>query len=150
MSRILSLPLIVALAGFAPADDAKKDVKKELQSLQGTWKVTALTYNGEDSLKQAPNLEFVIKDDIITVQGDDAVQKEYAKLQLVLDPAAKPKLVDFKVVGGTQKDASLEGIYELKDDELTFCVKVLGKERPTKFESPAGQSVALVVVKKQK
>jgi uncharacterized protein (TIGR03067 family) len=141
---------MLALVSPTPADDAKKEVKKDLDRLQGTWTVMALTYNGEDSAAKVPNLQFKIEGDVLAVVGNDEVKKEYAKMQLVLDPATKPKLLDFKVTGGTQKDATIEGIYELKDDELTICAKVLGKDRPTKFESPAGQSVALLVLKREK
>jgi uncharacterized protein (TIGR03067 family) len=62
----------------------------------------------------------------------------------------KPKAIDLVVGEGTQKDAAIEGIYEWKDDELTLCAKVLGKERPTTFASPDGGSVVLLVLKRDK
>jgi uncharacterized protein (TIGR03067 family) len=59
-------------------------------------------------------------------------------------------LCDLTVSIGTQKDAKMEGIYEVKGDEFKLCVKVFGNDRPTTFDSPEGSSVALVVFKKEK
>ena len=38
-----------------------------------------------------------------------------------------------------KKDSVLEGIYEIKGDELRICTKVLGKDRPLKVQSPPGR-----------
>ena len=87
----------------------------------------------------------------MTVEGDGKVRKEYAKLALKLDPTTTPKCVDMTVAGGIQKDVVMEGIYELKGDELRLCIKVLGnKERPGEFTSPDGASIVLLKLKRQK
>ena len=54
------------------------------------------------------------------------------------------------IAAGVQKDAVLEGIYQIKDDELTICAKVFGMERPTEFVSKEGSSTVLLVLKKEK
>ncbi len=152
MRRLLCLAFALTATTLAPADEAKETVKKDLDRLQGAWTATALTFNGADFLAngKAAGFRFAFKGDEVVVEGNDAVQKEYARLKLKLDPAAAPRLVDLTVTGGVQKDAVLEGIYELKDDELKLCVRVFGKDRPTEFASPAGASIALVVLKRDK
>jgi uncharacterized protein (TIGR03067 family) len=138
--------LLGLLSGSQAADEASK---KELANLEGTWVVELLEYNGQN-VTERYKMSFVFKGQTVTVEGNKAVQKEYARLGLKLDPTTTPKCVDIGVVGGVQKDAQLEGIYELKDDELKLCVKVIGKDRPTKFESPSGESIALLKLKRQK
>ena len=137
-------------AGFLPTVAAEPDpAAKDRKALQGEWAVEALEYNGKD-YKDKYHISFACKDDVLTVQGDGAVRKEYAKLTFTLDPSTTPKIVDLTVAGGVQKDAKLEGIYELKGDELRLCVKVFGSDRPTEFKSPAGASIALLTLKRKK
>jgi uncharacterized protein (TIGR03067 family) len=142
--------LLAAVAwGLLAADDPKTDTKKELAKIQGTWTTTTLKYNGKD-LTEKYKLTLVFKGDQVSVEGNDEVKMDYAKAAIKLDPSTSPRCLDIKVVGGNQKDADLEGIYEIKGDQLTLCVKVLGKERPTEFASPDGSSIALLVLKRQK
>jgi uncharacterized protein (TIGR03067 family) len=146
----MRLACVCLLAGVAAGFAAEPDsVKKDLDALQGAWAVEGLEYNAKD-VKDTYKISFVVKGDVLIVEGDDKVRKEYAKLALKLDPSTTPKSVDLTVAGGVQKDAVLEGIYELKGDELRLCVKVFGKDRPTEFKSPDGGSVALLTLKRQK
>jgi uncharacterized protein (TIGR03067 family) len=140
---------VLLLAVVAPLRAEDDKVKKDLKALEGTWNVESLEYNGKD-IKDKYKLSFVFKGDQVTVEGDDKVKKEYATFKLKLDPTGMPKVMDLTVSGGVQKDAVLEGIYELKDDELKICVMVFGKDRPTEFKSPEGGSIALVTLKRQK
>lgn len=146
-----SLLLVVFTAGLLAADDAKDAAKKDSQRLQGTWVPTSVQYNGKD-LTDDNNGKFklIFKGDQATVEGSDEVKKEYAKLTIKLDPSTTPKCLDIVVSGGAQKDAVLEGIYELKDDALKICAKVIGKERPGQFASPEGSSIVLAVFKREK
>ncbi len=131
----------VLFIGAGGATDAKKETAK----FQGTWNLDALTYDGkEEKLK----FKIVFKGNEGTVQGNDKVQTEYAKIKFKLDPAASPKGFDITVTGGSQTDATMEGIYELKDDELRICAKVFGKGRPSEFKAPDGSATVLLVLKK--
>lgn len=141
--------LVVAglvLPTLAAEPDASR---KDVDALQGAWAVAGLEYNGKD-LKDKYKISFTVKGDVLTVEGDGEVRKEYAKLAFKLDPSTAPKCLDLTVAGGTQKDALLEGIYELKGDELRLCVRVLGKDRPGEFKSPEGSSIALLSLKKRR
>ena len=139
--------LFATLAGLlaADADAAKKDLAK----LQGSWSAVSIKYNGQE-FGEKLKLKFVFKNDQVSIEGDDEVKKEYPKVTLKIDPSTAPACLDIIVLAGVQKDAAMEGIYELKGDELRICVKVFGKERPAEFASADGSSIALVVLKRDK
>jgi uncharacterized protein (TIGR03067 family) len=143
--------LLFLVAGLLVTADAPTEAaKKELDQLQGTWTPVKLEYNGKDlSADGKSRFRFVFKGDQATVEGNDEVRKHYAKVTFKLDPSATPKWVDLTVAAGIQQDAVIEGIYELKDDTLTLCAKVFGKERPTEFASPDGSSIVLLVLKRE-
>jgi uncharacterized protein (TIGR03067 family) len=125
--------------------------EKEQDKLQGTWVPIKLVYNGKD-LTESDKVKFklVFKGDQITVTGSESVTKEYGKLSFKLDPSTMPRILDIKVKVGSQKDAVLEGIYELNKDELKLCASIFGMERPSKFEAPAGSSFAFAVLKRER
>jgi uncharacterized protein (TIGR03067 family) len=56
--------------------------------------------------------------------------------------------MDITIAAGSQTDATMEGIYELKDDELRICAKVFGKDRPSEFAAPEGSSIVLLTLKR--
>ena len=141
--------MVLAVALLVGADEAGDAGKKELKKFQGTWEMDKLEYNGKDESDKY-KFKLVVKGDQGTVVGNDRVRKEYARVTLKLDPGTTPRSVDMSVTAGSQKDNVIEGIYRLKGDELTICAKVVGKERPTRFESPEGDSIALVVFKREK
>jgi uncharacterized protein (TIGR03067 family) len=121
-----------------------------MKAFDGAWTTASLTYNGKDFLEGGkPRLRFVFKGGEAAIEGSDAVKKEYAKIKVKLDPATIPKSVDITVTGGVQLDAVIEGIYELKKDEIRICAKVFGNERPNEFASPAGSSIVLMVLKRE-
>jgi uncharacterized protein (TIGR03067 family) len=142
MNPGMSLFLILGVA----IGGAATDEKKELDKFKGAWEVSELTYNGKDhsSLK----LSLVFKDKEMVVEGNDRVKKEYARVAFKIDPATTPKLFDITILGGSQKDAAMEGIYEFKGDELRLCVKVQGNDRPAEFAAPEGSSTVLLVLKR--
>jgi uncharacterized protein (TIGR03067 family) len=148
--RMHALLVATALVLVA-ADDANDAAKKEQAKLDGTWTVSELLYNGKDMVAASKaDFKFTFKNGQATIEGNAKVKKEYAKINFKLDPSYNPKLADMTVADGVQKGAVIEGIYELKDDEFKICAKVLGKERPTKFESPEGTSIVLMTLKREK
>jgi uncharacterized protein (TIGR03067 family) len=141
----MRLSLIVATGLLLAADAPKETAKTEVKKVQGTWKTTSLKYNGEDvSIDGKGKIRLVFKGDIATVQAAASTKKEYGKVKFTFDPSTKPRSVDITVTSGVQKGEKMEGIYEIKGNKLKLCIKVLGAERPTKFESPSGESIALI------
>jgi uncharacterized protein (TIGR03067 family) len=146
----LKLLVVFAAALLVAADDKpNEEVKKDLAKLQGTWETVSLNYNGKDFPTEGKGrFRFVFKGDKATVTGNKAIQKEYAKISFKLDPSTMPRIVDLTVSDGSQLNAVMEGIYEIKGDEMRLCVKVFGKDRPLEFASPEGASIALLVMKR--
>ncbi len=135
--------LVIAILSLAAGDTA--DAKKELEKFAGTWESSELIYNGkEHKLK----FKIVFKGDQGVVQDNEKVTNEYARIKFQLDSAAKPRAMDITIVAGSQTDAKLEGIYELKGDELRICAKVFGNDRPTEFAAPDGSSIVLLTLKR--
>src|SRR5262245_3284918 len=101
---------LIALFTFGGGND---DAKKELEKFAGTWDVAGLTYDGKEH-----NLKFkiVFKGSEGVIEGNDKVTNEYSKIKIKLDPAMKPMRVDITIAGGSQTDATMKGIYELKDN----------------------------------
>jgi uncharacterized protein (TIGR03067 family) len=147
MRLALLAAALLAVAGDAPKDDA---AHKELDQFQGDWTAVSLQYNGKTYPDVAGRLRLTFKDNTATVSGDEEVQKAYGRVSLHLDPKPSPKAVDVTVTAGAQEDAAFPGIYELKGDDLTLCVRVLGMERPREFAAPDGSGAAVLVLKRQK
>ncbi len=145
------LGLLVALLAAGPVRPEGEEVKSELKKLQGAWVVAKLTYNGEEmDSEKLGKITLAIKGDQATVVAADRVKKEYARLKLTLDPRTTPKTIDMNVVLGSKKGETMEGIYEVRGDDLKICAKVIGSDRPTKFASPPGESIVLVELKRKK
>jgi uncharacterized protein (TIGR03067 family) len=145
-------PLLLILAGgLLPGVDAKEDAKKIMDQVQGSWTTTSLVFNGRDvSNEDYARLRFVFKGEEAVIEGSDQVKKEYARIGFKFDPSATPHLVDMTVKAGSQKDVVIEGIFEIKGDELKICARVIGNERPTDFTSADNSNVALIVLKREK
>lgn len=139
---LMSGVLVVSLAA------GDKPAKKEQEKLQGAWTVERLEFSGKD-LTDKYKLHVVIKGNRLSVEGDKEIQQDYAQFAFKIDPRTAPKCIDLTVSVGGQKGATLEGIYEVKGKELKICLQVFGTERPGEFKSPAGKSMALVLLKKK-
>jgi uncharacterized protein (TIGR03067 family) len=124
---------------------AGDDQKKELDRFAGTWTVDGLKYDGEEHKLK---FKIVFKGGEGKVEGNDKVSNEYAAIKFTIDPKTSPRSIDLVISGGSQTDAKMKGIYEFKDDELRFCVKVFGADRPKDFDAPDGSSTVLVVLKR--
>jgi len=124
------------------ADDAK--------SIQGKWSVENLEHDTEKLDDLAKVLKFAIDKDHLILAGSEVILKDYAKIRYKIDSTVTPTIIDLTVTEGDQKDTTMEGIYELKGDTLKLCIKVVGKERPSKFETSENSNTALIVLKREK
>jgi uncharacterized protein (TIGR03067 family) len=127
------------------------DAKKELKKLEGTWVTVSADLDGNSINELVKGLAFTVKGDAISITGSEEILKLYSKGTLKLYADTKPRSLDFKVGGGDNAGKVVEAIYEFtKDDELKMCANLLGKERPTAFESKEGTGNLLIVVKREK
>lgn len=121
----------------------KIDAKKELELLQGTWKV-ALEVDGKVQPAEKSPKEIIIAGNKLTGIGPDMTMR--------LDPTKKPKWVDltFKKMN---KAYPIRAIYEIDGNHLKICIplaakgKVFENKRPESFAT-AGKSVALFTAKR--
>ena len=152
MKRFLSILLVGTLfpVGFVYPQD--KAGKKEEKKLQGDWQIVRSEEDGQptaDFIVQ--NLKIAIKGNQITIKGVEDLMERFGKVTFTIDPSTKPKIMDFKVVAGKDKDNRHEGIYEWKGEQLRICLTTAnGGDRPNEFKTKAGSNRLLVVLKRSK
>lgn len=150
MRTILGLAVVSVLFPLGVALAQDEAVKKEAEKLQGTWEILS----SEEDDRPTPevivqNLKVVIKGNQLTLKGVEQLINQFGKVTLTIDPATMPKIIDFKVEAGMERDKTFEGIYTLKDDELKICASTRsGGNRPEEFKTQAGSNRLLVVLKR--
>jgi uncharacterized protein (TIGR03067 family) len=132
----------------------EETVKKELGRLQGHWVMVGREHMGKkataDELKRVKGV-MVIEGDKKTGWSDEMGKKvNVQEVTIKLDPTAKPKTVDKVVTKGIGKGETLLGIYNLDGDQLTICIAVGSKERPTEFAGKSNGHAMVVVYKRVK
>lgn len=120
--------LCIALVAPLRADEAT--AKKDLEQMQGTWKVVKFEREG----KLVP--EERIKDLRAVIEGDKFSfvdgKKRAETSTLTLDPSTKPASADLQTTGGQAKIT--RAIYKIEKDTMTICFMLDGKpERPKDF-----------------
>jgi uncharacterized protein (TIGR03067 family) len=138
--------LVLAAAVVAVAADAKDDAnKKDLDALQGSWKVQKLIRGGDEAPgKDSEKVVFLFEGNKVSID-EGRPKKETATFKL--DATKKPKAIDF--VPETKKE-SAEGVYDLDGDTLKLCFTRPGTARPKEVASEKGSETILVVLKRQK
>jgi uncharacterized protein (TIGR03067 family) len=144
MRRVQVLAVLV-VAFLVAADDPKKEIEK----LQGTWKLVSLEVDGKKATKGDIKKEqkMVVEGDKFSSTVDD---KHSFKGTFKLDASKKPKAVDAVVTEGEYKGKTLLGIYEVEGDTMRACYAPPGKERPTEFVSKEGSGTYLYAYKREK
>jgi uncharacterized protein (TIGR03067 family) len=135
------------VAGLLLAPDTKQDdAKKDKEALQGTWRAVTLEVAGM-SLPAKEGVLLVIEKDTAVMKIGDTV---HWRGTFKLDPAQKPKAIDFTLTEGDGKDKVELGIYEVSDDSLKWATSVPGgKTRPNEFSTDK-TSHRLFTFKKEK
>lgn len=140
----LAIFLAVLGTSLCWAADAKDEaVKKEMEKLQGTWKVVKAIKRGDarsdDDLKK---IQVVIAGDKLTVTVDGKSMSR----TFTIDPQKKPATIDLI----TRGEPTIQGIYELDKDSLKICADPSGNKRPTKFEAGENSSSSMMVLERDK
>jgi uncharacterized protein (TIGR03067 family) len=135
----LTLVIGLLLAAEGPPPEA---VKKELDKLQGEWRLVSANLDGKE--KPADQLNPTERS---TFAGDQLAVKTDGKVRLratwVIDPTANPKTFEQTVTDGdpafgVKKGAKTHGIYELDGDTLKVCRVAIDKELPREFRGGPG------------
>jgi uncharacterized protein (TIGR03067 family) len=145
MKRFLSGLLVVGicLAAYATAAEEKDAVKKDLELLQGEW----LMLMPDGSGKVISDSKRVCKENETTVAFGGRLAM---KAKFTIDPAKKPKTIDYELLEGDDKGKKRLGIYELDGDTVKFCFGPTGGPRPNDFISKLGEGQSLSAWKRDK
>ena len=141
------LLMIAALGLLLGADNPQDPAsKKDLEGLQGTWKLVSATEDGkalpEDKVKKTT---IVFKDD--TFLFPELAEHATSRAGTIkLDATKKPKEMD---AISTKKEVML-GIYELDGDSYKVYFAPAGKPRPGEFASKPGSGHILQVWERKK
>ena len=151
MRHLLSALLVVGtlVAAVASADDAKdKAIEKDRQRIEGTWQLTALKINGNQSKEEDIQELRVFNgaDGTWIVRSEG---KEISKGTSTFDPTTKPKAIDFTSTGGGGKGEKFLGIYKLGKNTRKLCFAPSGEDRPTEFSSTPENQHILVTFKRE-
>jgi uncharacterized protein (TIGR03067 family) len=148
ITRFITIAAVgLLLAADGPQDKAATEQKK----LEGTWAAKSIENGGEQVLGDTvKELKLVFAGNKISVKGDGPDLDKYAKMTFKIDPSTTPKLIDVTISAGDDKGTVLEGIYQVSDDELKLCFRIIGKERPDEFKTKDNLPIALAVFKREK
>jgi uncharacterized protein (TIGR03067 family) len=138
---------VIGLAAVAIADDAAD--KKDKEQLQGTWTAVSGESEGKESA-EAKEHTMIFDGDKFTVKRGDKVMVQGT---FKIDASKSPRTMDLTIKEGPDdlKDKTAQAIYELKGDELTWCVAHPGDgERPQKFATKEGVKQMLIKFKREK
>jgi uncharacterized protein (TIGR03067 family) len=148
MRMAMTMAAGLLIAGFgarAAAGDKDDAVKADLKLLAGVWILQTFETSGKpaaaDTLK---NIKLTIKGDRYLV---DLGEKQL-ELTFKIDPARKPKAIDF-VLSKDDKKAVTHAIYEVSADTFKLCRPTeAGKDRPTAFSTKEGSGTVMAIYKR--
>lgn len=148
MRRFLTILLVglsLPVAVIAASADKKAD-----PGLNGDWSTVSFLRAGAPlpKEKQFPGRIMTIKEGKFSEVRDGKIA---VSGPLEIDSTKSPKWMDATFeLGGPGPDEKVLGIYELDGDNLKVCCGAAGDPRPTKFESPDGSHLRLIIYKRHK
>jgi uncharacterized protein (TIGR03067 family) len=143
----VKVPLLVFVLLVAAAE-AQDPVKKEMALLEGEWSMVSGAANGvalpEATVRSGKR---VAKDGETSITFGGQV---YFKAKFRIDPARKPRTIDYTMTEGPTRGKTHLGIYELDGDTVRFCFAAPGGDRPTDFTAREGSQRTLSVWKRDR
>lgn len=141
-----ALALLLLVLACQPVAGFQKD---ETDALQGVWNAKSIEADGKLAPDEAvQRMRFTFKGDKLLIKGNtnDDTEEECA---YQIDAKQSPKQLDIKP---PKEKKAIQGIYELKDDELKICLRHASQPggRPKDFDTKADKKVVIVVFKRQK
>lgn len=143
-----SLPGIFLAPLHAQVGDKNAEaIRQDHAMIQGKWKVTRMVDSGKEAHDHDLQKIFVINgnDGSWSLVGDGKV---IAKGPSAINPAAKPKTIDFHIIEENGKRVDFQGIYDLGASKRKLCFAPKEKGRPKAFEAPKDSGSILVEFEK--
>ena len=144
---IVGLNLFMAV-GLIAAEPAKQDlIKKDVDGIQGTWKLVALESNGKPAPAEiVAALKLVFKGDTLTFTPGEPGFTNYKYL---VDPTTKPASFAMTHADGANKGETDKGIYLLEGDRLKICFGP-GDKIPGEVTAKAGSGQTMYSLERVK
>jgi uncharacterized protein (TIGR03067 family) len=114
------------------ADEAPKEAQKELEKLQGTWRLVSGEESGDELTPEAAKrerMQFIFKGETLIIKHKDQVIEEFS---VTVDPSKDPKQIDLRFTKGDDKGKICLGIYSIDGDQMKICTNT--KLHPTTKE----------------
>jgi uncharacterized protein (TIGR03067 family) len=122
--------------------------KKVLSKLEGTWIRQTAESNGKVAPKDVQPVRYLFKGNSVSVKiGDSIKQKAIWTNVNVLGDAI---IMDYTITEGVNQGGKMHGLFILAGDELRWCYCYAQHDRPTTFETKAGDNKSLVTLKREK
>jgi uncharacterized protein (TIGR03067 family) len=140
--------LVVLMSVTARAAEDQDAAEKEMDRLQGTWKLVTVEINGKEERLGASQTLAITKNKMV-VKTPDRSEETLCKL----DPTKKLKTIDIVHEGkqDPERKGTMLGIYRLEGETLTICTNAIGSDpRPTAFKTKPADGLTLLVYQRDK
>jgi uncharacterized protein (TIGR03067 family) len=142
MKRTIGLAVCLLLIAAETDDKGKKTE----DPLLGSWSIESLTINGKSG-PVVKGMSYKFTGDKMTLKGPQGERAQTYKI----DPSQKPATIDMTAQEGPAKGKSVQGIFEVKGDELKMCFPAIPDgPRPKEFASAEGSKTVLISLKREK
>jgi uncharacterized protein (TIGR03067 family) len=150
---LVSFPVLALLSAAGCSESAtaevaanpapKRQVDRDLDMLQGKWRIESSTWNGVDDPEIAKSVTILIQGEKFIVVDRDGNQ-QIETIQLMSDQ--NPKSIDCT---SKSQGRLLPGIYSLEGDVFQWCsAGGANTIRPTNFSSQRGSKQSLMVLRR--
>ena len=139
----LCLMLPVLATAQTPPAAPKRATASELE---GAWAGQSMEVSGvEQPAETAALMHWTFKGDRLIMRGNSRTDpSRESDLAYKIDSTTSPKQLEFTDPNGTL----VPGIYELKGDVLTVCMRRGAGDRPTSFKTDASERLIKIVLKR--
>lgn len=127
-------------SGSSPTDDAR--------NLQGTWKFTGGTYDGDPIPQESAR--WIFEGDSVTVMAQGSQEKSQFKLGTTGPNTIWVKHHDNPLASKGFIGGTLTGIYELSGDNLRLCYDLTGQQYPKTFDAKKGSRKIVYELEREK
>jgi uncharacterized protein (TIGR03067 family) len=143
--RLVPVLMILSTTLCWAADAKEEAVKKEMDRLQGTWKILKSSKEGRaKSEEELKRMQVVIAGDKLTVKESTGGE---TTTPFTIDPGKKPPTIDITL---EKSKPTIYGIYELDKDTLKICFSLVGNKRPDKFVASENSGTGLLILQREK